>query len=176
MKRTTTKPDAEYIKRRLSAAVDEIFTEQRNKMGLPSDGESMAKLVEFDGTLTILAQDIAGSLVSETKLQTLSSVSVRHSEIFYTGGNIWCGVCQLPDGTWFSGEVNSWGSFYTSEEEAYGCYGDDSPDFIRFSTDEDVRLLRKLWKDMIKVEQTNIHGLACYCEEWLEELKEATFD
>lgn len=92
------------------------------------------------------------------------------SEIFYTGGGIWCGVFRIPfTETYFSGELNSWGTIYKSKKSALEFQGESDPDFIRYIGDNDFTEFINLWKRAILTEQTNKHGLACYVGEWLEE-------
>lgn len=95
----------------------------------------------------------------------------EESEIFYTGGGIWCGVIPLGFGLWFTGELNDHGAIYKAKKTPEDMdLGDSSdPDFVRYTTDEDTEQVIDLWKKAIEHERTNVHGLACYCDEWQEE-------
>ena len=89
---------------------------------------------------------------------------MKSSEIFYTGGGIWCGVIEMDDGTWFSGELNDWGTFYKTREAAVECANENSEDFIRYSDDSDN--VMDLWREAIEAERNT--DLSCYVSEWLD--------
>ena len=71
------------------------------------------------------------------------------SEVFYTGGGIWCGITQLEDGV-FMGELNSWGGIWKTEEEAIESYI-ESDGFVREVNDkaELKAIWEKIYADVI---------------------------
>ena len=94
------------------------------------------------------------------------------SEIFYTGGGIWCGVMALNDGTFFSGELNSWGTYYKTIEAADELLGDNDPEFIRYAGEEDFCQVMAMWKEAITREKkTRLEG---YTDEWMKENERIT--
>lgn len=93
----------------------------------------------------------------------------RESEIFYTGGGIWCGVIPLANGTWASGELNDYLTIYTTRKAALEMGGQYGNTFVRNTTEEDFPTIIELWKKAIEYEKTDCHGLACLCDDWMSE-------
>lgn len=91
------------------------------------------------------------------------------SEIFYTGGGIWCGVIPLGNGTWASGELNDWLTIYKTKTAAVECQGENDPNFIRYTTEKDFAVTMDLWKKAIEHEKTACNGLSAYCDDWMRE-------
>jgi len=95
----------------------------------------------------------------------------RESEIFYTGGGIWCGVIPLDDGTWGGGEINDYLCIYKTRKSAFDSYGENDDNFIRWTTCEEYPQVLELWKKAIDYERTNVHGQRGYCDEWEDQYK-----
>lgn len=93
----------------------------------------------------------------------------EESEIYYTGGGIWCGVIPLGFGLWFGGDLNGHGTIYKSYDSAVEGMGEDAPDFVRYTDDEDFSDVVNLWEQAIEYERTNIHNLAGWCDKWMED-------
>ena len=161
--------DTDTIKGELENAVNDIFLRHQTEEGIESGDVSPLDGLEMDGTIQILAQEIYGILSLQKKA---SLCDYFGSEIYYTGGGIWCGIIKMSDGNWFSGELNSWGSVYKTASEAFDAQGEGSPDFVRHMGGEDFDTVMNLWKKAISAEKTDMHNLACYTDEWEEEWKE----
>ena len=95
-------------------------------------------------------------------------------EVFYTGGGIWCAICQLDDGTWFSAEVNGWGCIWSSYSAALEAFPYPENGLVRYVTDADEQ--REIWEHIYhRIINEGEPFYADHCREWLEQLQSKQF-
>lgn len=93
---------------------------------------------------------------------------IPETEIYYTGGGIFCAITKLADGTWFSGATNEWGTVYKTHAAAESGYAEDDDDFVRFVTDrnEQIEIWRRIYEYGIKHNE-----YASECNVWMKTLE-----
>lgn len=91
----------------------------------------------------------------------------EETEIFYTGGGIYCAVHKLGDGTWFTGATNEFGGVYATKKAAMESFG-EGEDFIRYV--EDLEEQKRIWRDIYRTEIERGGDYDGECREWLKSL------
>ena len=101
------------------------------------------------------------------RVDVIASPGEDRTEVFYTGGNIWCGICKTEDG-WFMGETNSWGGIWKTYSQAWESFPDADCGFVRDVDDRDE--LKKIWTRIYTEVIAKGEYEKTYCEEWLKNL------
>lgn len=84
------------------------------------------------------------------------------ADIFYTGGNCYCGILKTADG-WFMAELNGWGAIYTTYAAALESNPNEEETFVRYITDRNEQIaiwmeLYSKYADILDEEDTDIHS------------------
>lgn len=118
---------------------------------------------ESEATLSGVAEALKWVLGEESEVGKPEA----ETEIYYTGGNIFCAVHKLADGTWFSGATNEYGGVYKTRDAAIESFAEDR-DFVRYVEDREEQL--SIWREVYAYGIKN-GEYADECREWLETLE-----